>query len=304
MIRGETMNKILNIKKSGSETMNIFIRTKIISTLALATICSTLVLTGCGQNSSTQSGSKVTVTGSTSVQELAEELGSAFENKTKIVVDVQGVGSTAGVKSANDGTCDIGTSSRELKSEEKAWNLTETKIALDGIAVITNKNNKVADLTKDQLVKIYKGEIKNWKEVGGDDKEIILVSREAGSGTRGAFEELLKLEKKEGDKTISLVADNAAVVEGNGAVLSNVAGKDNAIGYMSLGIVDDSKVNKVKIDGVEATVENIKSGKYVISRPFLMLTKAEPKKEAKELLDFILSDEGQKIVSEKYISVK
>lgn len=297
------MNKIINIKKNGSETMNIFIKTKIISTLALTAFLSTLVLTGCSQNSS-QNNSKVIVTGSTSVQELAEELGSAFEDKTKTVVDVQGVGSTAGIKAVNDGTCDIGTSSRELKAEEKTWNLTETKIALDGIAVISNKNNKVEDLTKDQIVKIFKGEIKNWSEVGGDDKEIIVVSREAGSGTRDAFEELLKLSKKEGDNTISLVAADALIAEGNGSVLSNVASKDNSIGYMSLGVVDDSKVKKVKVDGTDVTIENIKSGKYAISRPFLMLTKGEPKKEAKEFLDFILSDEGQKIVSDKFISVK
>lgn len=298
------MNRIINAKKCGSETISNFIKTKIIYTLALPVLLSTLVLTGCGQNGNSQNNSKVTVAGSTSVQELAEELGAAFENKTKTVVDVQGIGSTAGIKAVNDGTSDIGTSSRELKAEEKAWNLTETTIALDGIAVIVSKNNKVEDLTKDQIIKIFKGEIKNWSEVGGENKEIIIVSREAGSGTRDAFEELLMLSKKEDDKTISLVSASALIAEGNGSVLSNVASKDNSIGYMSLGVVDDSKVKKVKVDGTEATKENIQSDNYAISRPFLMLTKGEPKKEAKAFLDFILSDEGQKIVSGKFIPVK
>lgn len=284
--------------------MNNFFKTKMISKLSMIALCGTLFLTGCGQSSSNQGSSKLSVVGSTSVQELAQELGDEYENKSQVKVDVQGVGSTAGIKASNDGTCDIGTSSRKLKDAEKAWNLTETTIALDGIAVIVSKNNKGEDLTKDQLVKIFKGEIKNWSEVGGEDKEIIVVSREAGSGTRGAFEELMKLEKKEGDNTISLVVADALVAEGNGSVLSNVAGKDNAIGYMSLGMVDESKVKMLKIDGIEPTVENIKAEKYVISRPFLFVTKSETKKEVNDFLDFILSDEGQKIVSEKYISVK
>jgi phosphate transport system substrate-binding protein len=259
-----------------------------------------MLLSGC----SGKSESKISVVGSTSVQPLADELGMEFKNQSDIKVDVNGVGSTAGIKAVNDGTCDIGTSSRELTDEEKKWNLKETVIATDGIAVIANSANKVGDLSKEQIVKIFKGEIKNWKEVGGDDKEIIVVSREAGSGTRGAFEELLKLEKKEGDKKISLVIENALIAEGNGAVMANVAGKDNAIGYMSIGMVDQTKVKKLKVDGVEATEQNVSDKKYIISRPFIMLTKGEPKKEAKEFLDFILSDAGQKIVAKEYISVK
>lgn len=274
-------------------------KTKMNSILAMVALCGTLVLTGCAG----QGGSKISIVGSTSVQPLAQELADKYNESNKIKIDIQGVGSTAGVKSANEGTCDIGTSSRELKDEEKAWNLTETVIALDGIAVVINPQNKVEDLTSDQISKIFKGEIKNWSEVGGDDKEIIVVSREAGSGTLGAFQEIMKLEKKEGDKTVSLVVANALVADGNGAVLANVAGKDNAIGYMSMGMVDETKVKKLKIDGVEATGENAKEGKYPISRPFLMLTKSDVNKETKAFIDFILSDEGQKLVSEEYISV-
>lgn len=275
---------------------------KVRTVVFLITIVVTLgmVLSGC----SGKSGSKITVVGSTSVQPLADDLRIEFEKQSDIKVDVQGVGSTAGIKAVNDGTCDIGASSRELSDEEKKWGLKETVIAVDGIAVIANPANKVDNLSKDQIVKVFKGEIKNWKELGGDDKEIIVVSREAGSGTRGAFEELLKLEKKEGDKKISLVVDNALVAEGNGAVMANVAGKDNAIGYMSIGMVDQSKVKKLKVDGVEATEKNVSDKKYMISRPFIMLTKGEPGKEAKEFVDYILSDNGQKIVSKEYIAVK
>lgn len=275
-------------------------RIKKIGFISMVALVGTLAITGC----SGQGGSKISIVGSTSVQPLTQELADKYnESNSQIKIDIQGVGSTAGVKAANDGTCDIGTSSRKLKEEEKAWNLTETVIALDGIAVVINPNNKVEDLTTDQISQIYKGEIKNWSELGGDNKEIIVVNREAGSGTLGAFQEIMKLEKKEDDKTISLVVNDALVANGNGAVMANVAGKDNAIGYMSMGMVDESKVKKVKIDGIEATEENAKAGNYPISRPFLMLTKSDANKETKDFLDFILSDEGQKLVSKEYISV-
>lgn len=190
------MNTIIKSENIRGEIMNNIIKRNVICKLAVAALCSTLVLTGCaGQSKSNVS--KISIVGSTSVQPLAEKLAEKYnESQPQVNIEIQGVGSTAGIKAVNDGTCDIGTSSRELKTEEKAWNLTETTIALDGIAVIASSNNKVGDLTKDQIVKIFKGEIKNWSEVGGDNKEIIVVSREAGSGTRGAFEELLKLEKK------------------------------------------------------------------------------------------------------------
>ncbi len=278
------------------------VKLRMISTLAIVALCGALVLTGCeGQDSSP----KVSIVGSTSVQPLAEELANKYKDShPQSNIEIQGVGSTAGIKSVNDGACDIGTSSRDLKKEEKAWNLTETVIAFDGIAVIVSPNNKVDDLTSEQIAKIFKGEINNWSELGGDNKEIIVVSREAGSGTRGAFEELLELEKKEGDFTVSLLVDDALIADGTGSVMANVAGKDNAIGYMSIGMVDETKVKKVKIDGIEATEQNVKDNKYLISRPFLMLTKGDAKKETKEFLDFILSDEGQKVVAEEYIPVK
>lgn len=295
------MNTIIKAKTIRSGIMTGIAKTKMINKLAMIALCVTLVLTGCAGK---ESSPKVSIVGSTSVQPLAEELANKYKDShPESNIEIQGVGSTAGIKSVNDGSCDIGTSSRDLKDEEKAWNLTETVIALDGIAVIVSPKNKVQDLSSEQIAKIFKGEIKNWSELGGDNKEIIVVSREAGSGTRGAFEELMKLEKKEGDKTISLLIENALIADGTGSVMANVAGKENAIGYMSIGMVDENKVMKLKIDGVEATEQNVKDNKYLISRPFLMLTKKEATKETKEFLDFILSDEGQKVVAEEYIPV-
>jgi len=288
------MNKIFKTERIKTKKL------KMCSILSVIALVGTLTLAGCAN----QGNSKISVVGSTSVQPLAQQLADKYnESNAQIKIDIQGVGSTAGVKAVHDGTCDIGTSSRKLKEEEKAWNLTETVIAQDGIAVIVHPSNKIEDLTKDEVAKIFKGDIKNWSELGGDDKEIIVVSREAGSGTRGAFEELLKLEKKEDGKKISLVIDNALIANGNGSVMANVAGKDNAIGYMSMGMVDATKVKKLKIEGVEATEENTQAGNYPISRPFLMLTKSDANKETEDFLNFIMSDAGQELVSKEYIPV-
>lgn len=254
-------------------------------------------------NGGTLSGS-ISITGSTSVAPLAQDLADSFNKiQPDVTIDVQGTGSTQGIVDATEGTSDIGTSSRELKDEEKNAGLTEHIIAYDGIAVVVHPSNKVTNLTKEQILGIFKGDIKNWKDVGGDDKEILVISREEGSGTRGAFEELMKLEEKQGDGKISLLRKDALIQDGTGAVKANVAGKENAIGYISLGFVDES-VKKVSVEGVECTVTTAKDKSYPISRPFLMLTKGEPSAETKAFLDFVLGDEGQKIVAEKYITVK
>ncbi|MCX7842179.1 MAG: phosphate ABC transporter substrate-binding protein [Clostridia bacterium] len=243
----------------------------------------------------------IIIAGSTSVQPLAQELADKFMEANKgVKIDVQGGGSSAGVKAAIDGTADIGTSSRDLKEEEKNSGLTETVICLDGIAVVVNPKNTVSDLKKDDITKIFLGEIKNWKEVGGPDKNIVVVSREAGSGTRGAFEELLKLEK---DKK-SLLVSTALIQEGNGAVKAAVASKEDAIGYVSLGYLDNT-LKAVKVDGVECSEDTIKAKKYAISRPFLMLTKGEMKPQVKAFIDYILSGKGQETIKAKhYITVK
>ena len=187
-------------------------------------------------------------------------------------------------------------SSRDLKTEEKS--LKEFKIAVDGIAVIVNPANGVADLTMEQIMKIYTGEITDWKEVGGKEGKITVVTREEGSGTRGAFIELTKIEVKEGDKKVDKTVASAITQGSTGAVMTTVAGDPNSIGYASFGSAKDkTDVKLISVDGKACTEENIYAGEYKISRPFLMLSKAEPTGLSKEFLDFILSPEGQEIVA-------
>lgn len=251
-----------------------------------------------GTSGSALSGT-LSIAGSTTVAPPAQDLADAFEAMYPDArVDVQGIGSSAGMKMLNEGGAEIGMASRELKQKELDWGLEPIAIAYDGIAVVVNPANGVSELSKEQIQKIFKGEITNWSEVGGADEEILVVSREAGSGTRGAFEEILKLEGDEG----SMVVESALIAEGNGAVKANIASKTQAIGYISLGIVDET-VKAVKVDGAEATVENIKSGAYAVSRPLNMATKGEVSELAKAYLDFVMSPEGQKIVANHYIPV-
>lgn len=262
-----------------------------------------MVLSGCGASNDTgnngeTSNVKISIVGSTSVQPLAEDFAESYANvKQGAKVDVQGVGSSAGIKAAIDGTCDIGTSSRDLKEDEKSQGIVEHKIAVDGIGVVVNPKNQVGELTQEQVVKIFKGEITNWKDVGGADQEIIVVSREEGSGTRSAFEEILKLQEERDGKTYSLLANDALIAEGNGAVKSNIASKETAIGYLSIGVMDSS-VKGIKLDGAEPTEDNVVNGSYKLSRPFLMVTKGEATGDTKDFIDWILSDDGQKIVTE------
>ena len=245
----------------------------------------------------------ITISGSTSVQPLAQDLADLFnESESGVNIEIQGGGSSQGIKDVTDGVSDIGNSSRELKDDEKAG-ITEHVIAYDGISVIVHPSNPVTNLTSEQVVKIFKGEIKNWKEVGGADKEILVVTREEGSGTRSAFEELMKLQEKKEDRVISHIRSDALVGDGNGAIKANIAAKDNAIGYLSLGFADNT-IKKVSLDGVECTMENIKNKTYIISRPYLMLTKGEIRPEVQAFLDFILSDKGQEVVGNHYIKVK
>ncbi|WXR62196.1 phosphate ABC transporter substrate-binding protein [Peptostreptococcaceae bacterium AGR-M142] len=287
--------------------MSIKKRNKLIS-FALVSLLSIGLFSGCTSSSETneqkQESKTITVIGSTSVTPVAQELAKAFEAKNEnIRIDVQGVGSTAGVKAVHENVGEIGMASRNLKSGEKEWNLNEHVIAYDGIAVVAHPKNTVSDLKKDDINKIFKGEITNWKELGGEDKEIIVISREAGSGTRGAFEELNSLlEKNENGKKVSVVKEDSLIAEGNGAVKANVASKEDSIGYISLSYLDDS-VKGIKVDGVTPSSENIMNGSYKISRPFLMLTNSEASDEAKFYLEFILSDEGQEIVKKKLIPV-
>ncbi|WPX08829.1 phosphate ABC transporter substrate-binding protein PstS family protein [Anaerocellum danielii] len=243
---------------------------------------------------------RIMIAGSTSVQPLADELAKYFmQQYPKVSIEVQGGGSSVGIKSAIQGIVDIGTSSRELTSDEaknltsKGWH--EIKIAEDGIAVIVHKSNPVSNLTIDQISDIFSGKIKNWKEVGGKDANIVVVTREEGSGTRGAFEEIVMGKAK--------ITDSAIVQPSTGAVKTTVSQDENAIGYISLGVLD-STVKGVKVEGVDPTEKNVKLGKYKIKRPFLFLVSKNPNKVTKAFVDFVLSDEGQAIVAKNYISVK
>ena len=273
---------------------------KKIATLLMGTMLIGSLAVGCGSSdgSASQDSNKVTVSGSTSVGPVVEILGEDFTAKNEgISVEVQQIGSSAGIKNAIEGTSQIGMASRDLKDEEKASGLKETQIAIDGIAVITNKNNEVKDLTLEQVKDIYTGKITNWKEVGGKDAPIVVVSREDGSGTRDGFQENVGFESEE-------LTKDAQISDGSGNIKSIVEGNENSIGYISFGYVDD-KVNSLTIDGVELTVENVKDNKYAIARPFLLVNKEDKiSEEGTKFIEFILSEEGQKIVEDKgFISI-
>ena len=248
--------------------------------------------------------SKIVAIGSTTVAVPMEELANKYkEIDPNVVVEVQGVGSSAGVKAAADGTADIGMVSREVKDSEKSDALEVTTIAYDGIAVVINPVNGVTDLTKEQVKGIFEGTITNWSEVGGDDADIIVVTREDGSGTRSAFEEILGLQQEIDGKKVSSISQGALVAEGNGTIKATVASKEGSIGFVSLGFIDET-VKAISVDGVMPTVETVKGGEYSVSRPLLIITQKEGTQTTKDFVEFILGDEGQEIVSEKYISVK
>lgn len=234
----------------------------------------------------------ISMVGSTSMEKLANALSEAFmEEYPDVTVTAEFVGSGAGIEAVTNGTADIGNSSRSLKDEEKAAGVVENVVAIDGIAVCVDPANEVADLTKEQLTNIYNGTITNWKEVGGADEPIIVIGREAGSGTRGAFEELVDL--VDGCKY-------ANELDSTGAVIAKVASTPGAIGYASLDALDDS-VKALSLEGVEATAENIKAGNYFLSRPFVMATKGEISEQndlVQAWFDFVLGDEGQQVASE------
>lgn len=234
----------------------------------------------------------ISMVGSTSMEKLANALSEAFmEEYPEVTVTAEFVGSGAGIEAVTNGTADIGNSSRSLKDEEKAAGVVENVVAIDGIAVCVDPANEVADLTKEQLTNIYNGTVTNWKEVGGADEPIIVIGREAGSGTRGAFEELVDLKD---------ACKYANELDITGAVIAKVASTPGAIGYASLDALDDS-VKALSLEGVEATAENIKAGNYFLSRPFVMATKGEISEQndlVQAWFDFVLGDEGQQVASE------
>ena len=258
---------------------------KIIS-LITAGILLVCVLAGCGGDSGT-----VTTDGSTSMSKVINALGEAFLSDTGITVTYNATGSGAGIQAVQEGRCDIGLSSRNLKDEEKAKGLEGTILAYDGIAIIVNPNNPVSDLDVATIAKIYTGEIKNWKEVGGNDAEIVLIGREAGSGTRGAFEEILSIEE---------MCKYASELDSTGAVMAKVSATPGAIGYVSLDALNDT-VKAVALEGVEATAENILAGNYFLSRPFVMATKGaieEQSEVVRAFFEYVFSEDGQAVVQQ------
>lgn len=263
------------------------------------------LMTGCGSSNNgdatsnqDQSGTSQTQTqltgtvntdGSTSMESVVKALGEAFmEMNPEVTVNYSGTGSGTGIQSTIDGTCDLGLSSRALKDEEKTNGAVENIVALDGVAVVINPANGVEDLTVEQIAQIFTGEITNWSELGGTDGEIAVFGREAGSGTRGAFEEIVGVDNCKYTNEYSSTGD----------VIGNVASNPNAIGYASLSAVDDT-VKAVMVNGVAPSEDTVKDGTYEIQRPFVMVTKdgAELSEAAQAFLEFAMSEDAADIIA-------
>lgn len=249
---------------------------------------------------------RLQLAGSTTVQPVAEKLAEAFmAQNPDLVIEIQGGGSSVGVTSAGEGTVDIGNASRAVKDSELEQfpDLQVFTIAYDGIAIVTHPETELPDLSVEQVRAIFGGEITNFSEVGGPDAPIVVVSREEGSGTRAAFEELV-MEYKDaaGEKQLMQITEKALLQQSNGQVRTTIATTPNTIGYLSFGFLDES-VRTVPIDDTEPTVANVKNGSYSIFRPLNMLTNGAPNELAQGFLDFILGDEGQAIVAEEYMTV-
>ena len=259
---------------------------KIIS-LALAAMLMLAALAGCSKDTA---GGTVSTDGSTSMEKVIGALGEAFEqNNEGVSFTYNPTGSGSGITAVSEGRCDIGLASRALSGDEKASGLTETVLALDGIAVIVNPENPVSDLSLETIAKIYKGEIKNWKVVGGSDAEIVLIGREAGSGTRDGFESVT------GTKDACRYRQE---LTSTGDVITAVSGNPNAIGYASLASVKDS-VKALSVGGVSPSEDSVRDGSYAVQRPFILVTKTdgELSETAQAFFDFAVSADANDIIS-------
>jgi phosphate transport system substrate-binding protein len=260
--------------------MKKFIRILLVAIMAVS------ALTGC----SGSKGGTVSTDGSTSMEKVIGALGESFENDNSgVTFTYNPTGSGSGIKAVLEGRCDIGLSSRNLKDEEKADGLTETVLAYDGIAMIVHPENPVSDLTLEQIAAIYTGEITNWNEVGGNDGEIVLIGREAGSGTRDGFESITGTED---------ACKYRQELTSTGDVITTVAGNPNAIGYASLASVKNS-VKAISVGGVAPSEATIKDGSYAVQRPFVLVTKtdAELSETAKKFFDYITSADANEIIT-------
>lgn len=249
-----------------------------------------VIMAGCAPSDRSEQSRSITVAGSTSVQPFAEMLAEEYARlfPQEPAVNVQGGGSSAGARAALSGAAQIGMLSRELAPAESQ--LTPIVIARDAIAVIVHPGNPVSNLSKSQVQAIFSGDITDWSQVGGPPGKIHLISREEGSGTRGAFDELVMHGRD--------VSPRAIVQDSNGAVRETVASDRYAIGYISLGLVD-ARVKALRIDGVEPTVDNCREGRYILVRPFLFAVKGEPSPETRRFIDFVLGPRGQGILAEE-----
>ena len=276
--------------------------------LTLALACAVSLLAGCQKSSDQPGGSAsgsasqpaassdtevtgaVATDGSTSMEKVIGALGESFMNANKgISVTYNPTGSGSGIQAVSEGRCDIGLSSRALKDDEKSSGLKETIVALDGIAIIVSPEDPVSDLDVDTIAKIYTGEITNWKDVGGSDAEIVLIGREAGSGTRDGFESIT------GTKDACQYRQE---LTSTGDVITTVSQNPNAIGYASLAAVSD-KVKTLTVGGVTPTEDTVKDGSYVIQRPFVLVTKdgAQLSPAAQLFFDYATSADAAEIIS-------
>lgn len=258
-------------------------------------VCFTVLVTtlvGCSNDENTADtqtgGSLVTISGSTSVGPLAEKLAMKYAEENDVKIEINQIGSSAGIANAINGVSQIGMASRDLKQEEKDSDLQELIIAYDGIVVVTHPSNPIKNLTMEQVKQIFTGEVTNWKDLGGEDMEIVVVSREDGSGSRDAFQEIVGYESGQ-------LIKNAIVASGNGNIKTTVAMNKHAIGFISFEYIDES-VSAMAINGVEAKAENVLAGQYELSRPFLFVHKENVPEAAKQFMTFILTPEGQKVV--------
>lgn len=262
-----------------------FVMKKIVSSIFAVAIAAGM-LSGCGDKTG-----NVSTDGSTSMQEVISVLGEAFmEKNSGINFTYNPTGSGSGISAVSEGRCDIGLSSRALKDDEKSSGLSETVLAYDGIAIIVNPDNPVSDLSIEQIASIYKGEITNWKDVGGSDAEIVLIGREAGSGTRDGFESITGTED---------ACKYRQELTSTGDVITSVGSNPDSIGYASLAAVKDS-VKPLSVDGVTPSEDTVKDGTYKVQRPFVLVTRtdSELSEPAQMFYDFATSDEAVEYISQ------
>jgi len=260
---------------------------KIISILTVVSLVA-CIFTGCSTDNSESNGGTVATDGSTSMEKVIGYLSEGYmEENSGVKVTYNPTGSGSGIQAVLEGRCDIGLSSRDLKDEEKA-ELNATVVAIDGIAVIVNPKNPVKDLSIDQIAALYKGEVKNWSEVGGADAPVVLIGREAASGTRDGFETITDTED---------LCKYSQELTSTGDVVQTVASNPNAIGYASVASVKDT-VKMIDVEGVAPTTETIQKGKYKLQRNFIFVTKknAELSKTAKAFFDFATSGEADELI--------